>query len=122
VSVKGNYMVLPSTTAYGNKTYIVITAANQGRRPITLSTAFLVLPRRLRKKGLGTHAICVDPMTAKPVKLTEGESHQFMIDQECVNINTRELVAGVCDQTGGHHFSHGYLKRIWRLKTLRKHG
>ncbi|RKX29341.1 MAG: hypothetical protein DRP46_07315, partial [Candidatus Zixiibacteriota bacterium] len=51
VRVKANYQVYPRNNEYGDKVLIMIEASNRGRRPITLTKAYLIAPRRLRKTG-----------------------------------------------------------------------
>jgi hypothetical protein len=121
VRIKGNWKVLPKNTKYGDATYIIITATNVGRRPITLTTAFLVIPKRLRKICNATSYICADPDTCKMVELKEGQTHSYFLKQDDIGYNEREFVAGVYDATGRCHHSHGVLRRFLRLKTIKYH-
>ena len=54
VRVKANYQVYPRNNEYGDKVLIMIEASNRGRRPITLTKAYLIAPRRLRMFGVRT--------------------------------------------------------------------
>lgn len=50
VTVRGGYKVHPSNTPYGDMNLITISVANYGRRPVTLSKAALLSPRRIETK------------------------------------------------------------------------
>ena len=117
-----NQRVFPKETAYGDKLYIRITAANRGRRPIVVTTAFLAVPLKLRAHHNATHMICMDPTTAKAaVTLGEGQSHMYMMLQDGLDIDRDKFVAGVCDATGKTYYSVCYLKRVIRLGRIKNH-
>jgi hypothetical protein len=79
VTVMGNYIMEPTTRAYGNRPLIMITAANRGRRPATLVGAAMLLPQRRE------YLLCADSMTAaRPIELTEGKSHQYLMFEDNV--------------------------------------
>ena len=120
VALKRDRKVHPKTTIYGDKTYIVITASNRRQRPVFLGTAGLVYRRTRKQKNGG--CIAGDSMRQpQPIKLDEGMSHDFMIEQESVekDVGRDAYIAFVSDGTGRTFYSHGWLGRlirIWRLK------
>jgi hypothetical protein len=119
VKVNGRYKFYPQNTAYGDKSYIIITAANKGRRPVTLRTAFMPVPRNIKKKQNISAYICADPNTAKPIELTEGKYHQYYVLENEIGIPETKYVAGVADATGRLYYSHNYIKRLWKLKRFK---
>lgn len=113
VTVVGGYKIHPPTTVYGDKQLLSITAANRGRRPVTLKKAGLLLPR----KG---YLLCADTMTAlRDVELTEGKSHQYLMNEEGLikdyGLPPEKYVACVIDAAGRYYYSHNILKRILKL-------
>jgi hypothetical protein len=77
VTVRGNYEVVPTTTVYGKRPIVLITAVNKGRRPVTLRGAALLSPRKRH------YLLCADSMTAmRDIALTEGKSHQYLMSED----------------------------------------
>lgn len=118
VTVKGNYRIVPITKAYGNRPLVVITAANRGRRPVTLLKAGLLLPR---KEG---YLLCFDSMTAmRSVELTEGKSHDYLMSEDDVKkkyaLTPKKYVAFVSDATGRSYWSHNILRRFLKLRRTK---
>ena len=119
VTVCGGYKFHPADTVYGDKLYIIISAANKGRRPITLTTAFMPTPRDIMKKQNVSALICGDQYTAGPVELTEGKRHQYYMLESKIGFSKDKYIAGVADATGRLFYSHNYIKRLWKLKRFR---
>jgi hypothetical protein len=118
VTVRGNYKIIPTTRAYGNRPLIMIEAANRGRRPVTLVRAALLLPR---KDG---YLLCLDSMTAtRPVELSEGKSHQYLMFEDVVRnkygLTPDKYIACVGDATGRCYWSHNILKRVVKVHTTK---
>ena len=121
VSLKRDMKVYPVTAEYGEKTYIIVTAANRGQRPVLLGNAGLVYRKTWRQR----HGGCIATNSLRqpqPIKLEEGMTYDFTIDQESAEkngIGPRGYIGFVCDRTGRTSYSHGWLGRlirIWRFK------
>jgi len=84
-----------------DKTYVLIEAANVGRRAITLSTAALWLKKQRK------HVVVVGKWQPKS-RLTEGESATILCDQQSLDLDAVARVT-VVDATGWHW--HGRLTR-----------
>ena len=120
VRVKRDMKILPKTTEYGDKTYIVITAGNRGQRPVILGTAGLMY-RRTRSQEAGGCVSVDSARQPQPIRLDEGESRDFMIDQASVEkdgIGPGDYVGFVNDRTGRTFYSHGWLGRLFRCGRL----
>jgi hypothetical protein len=118
VAVKGSYKVVPISRTYGNRPLVMISVVNTGRRPVTLMGAALLLPR---KAG---HLVCIDSMTAaRPVELTEGKPHQYLMFEDDVKnkygLAPRKYVACVWDGTGKYYWSHDIFKRLLKLRRIK---
>jgi hypothetical protein len=118
VSVRANFRVHPPTTVYGDKKYVMVTAANRGRRPATLHLAFILVPKRLEAEYNATMFLSGD---SRQTELGEGKAHPFLIDQTDITIRENELVGGVTDTLGNYYFSHRYFSRVCRIKRFRRH-
>ena len=122
VTVKGNYKIFPQKTVYGDKKLVLITAANRGRRPITLRGAALLLPRgKPEKTG---YLLCADPMTAmRDVELSEGKSHQYLMEENGLidkyKLPPEKYVACVWDATGRYYWSHNIIQRFLKLHKVK---
>ena len=123
VTVQGNWTFNTPTTVYGNKRYVVIRATNKGRRPVTLELAALLKPRK--KSEEFPYIICADPYTAaKPVELTEGKSHDYLLleeglDKDC-DLAPNKYVACVRGATGKFYWSHNILQRLIKLHRIKR--
>lgn len=120
VTVMGNYKIFPTTEAYGNRPLVMITAANRGRRPVTLAGAALLLPRKHEYK----YIICADSLTTgRPIELTEGKSHQYRMFEDDVKnkygLTPEKYVACVWDATGRYYWSHNIFKRFLKLRRIK---
>ena len=118
VTVTGNYKIVATTEAYGDRPLVMINAANRGRRPVTLTGASLLGPRKKQ------YLICADSMTTgRPVELTEGKSHFYLIFEDDVKnkygLTPEKYVACVWDATGRYYWSHNVLKRLLKLHRIK---
>ncbi len=84
-----------------DETYIVVTVANTGRRPVTISTVGL-LPKRKTDKSI----LLGDSIRGGPHELPEGKATQYLIKQDCLDLSLYKCVVAY-DQTG----------RKWRGKV-----
>lgn len=118
VTVKGGYGIVPENTEYGSGSKIVITASNGGRRPVTLTHAALLMPRNSKTRYL----VSVDALS-RTVKLGEGESHTYFLDEEEAkekyNLTPDKYVACVISATGKYYWSHNKLKRLKKLGRIK---
>lgn len=118
VTVKGNYKIVPSSKAYGDRPLVVITAVNKGRRPVTLVQAALLTSRK------GGYLLCADSLTAmRPVELTEGKAHNYLMFEDHLKkkygLTPEKYVAFVCDATGRYYWTHKKLKRFLKLRRTK---
>ena len=118
VTVRGNYEVVPTTTVYGKRPIVLITAVNKGRRPVTLRGAALLSPRKRH------YLLCADSMTAmRDIELTEGKSHQYLMSEDDLKkkheLTPEKYVACVWDATGRYYWSHNILKRLLKLHRVK---
>jgi hypothetical protein len=117
VTVMGNYKIFSATGAYGNRPLVMITAANRGRRPVTLTGAALLLPRKNEYK----YVICADSITA--IELTEGKSHEYLMFEDDVKnqygLTPEKYIACVWDATGTYYWSHNIFKRFLKLRRIK---
>lgn len=116
VRIARDMKIHPKSPPYGDKTYLVITAANRGQRPIYLGTAGLMYRKTWRQRTGG--CVAVDSLrNAQPVKLEEGAAHDFMIEQSAVDkdVGCNGYVAFVNDRAGRTFYSHGWLERLFRI-------
>lgn len=116
VTVKGHYGIIPEDTIYppGNK--IIIRAVNEGRRPVTLTQAGLLLPRNCKDD----YAIAID--SVKNVKLEEGEPHIYILNEDEAkkyNLSSDKYVAYVIDATGRFYWSHSKSERKKKLGKIK---
>lgn len=118
VTVRGNYGIIPEDTRYGSGNKIVITVANRGRRPVTLTHAALLMPRNSK-----THYLVSVDALSRTVKLGEGESHTYLLNEDEAkkkyNLTPDKYVACVIDATGRHYWSHSKLKRLIKLGRIK---
>lgn len=121
VRVSRNMKVHPKTTEYGDKTYIVITAANPGRRPVFVEKAGLIVRRKRSNKTGGF--ISPESMRGLNEPLAEGMSREFLMDQAGIEdkdgFRPDEYVAFVNDRTGRQFYSHNWVQRLIRTRRLR---
>ncbi|MDL1871367.1 hypothetical protein FBR05_04095 [Deltaproteobacteria bacterium PRO3] len=115
VKVKGGWRAGP-VSPYGDKDLILISVCNEGRRSATITKAALLMPRTIDHK----YVVCLDSITAvRPVDLTEGKAHDYVIVEDEVkklgSINPQKYVAVVYDATGKGYWSHGPIRRLWRV-------
>jgi hypothetical protein len=83
---------------------------NEGRRPITVLNALLLLPG-------GEYAMVTDERTARTVEPTEGQPYQWLLNEAVLkgrNVRPDQYVAYVTDASGKRHYSHGPLLRRTR--------
>ena len=117
VTVRGGYGIPPEIAEYVSGGKIVITAINRGRRPVTLTKAGFILP----KKCKGSYFIAADSL--KIVKLEEGESKDYIIDEDTVKaiygLIPDKYIAFIVDATGNYHWSHNKLKRLIKLGRIK---
>ena len=120
VTVRGGYKVYPNITPYGDMELISIAVANYGRRPVTLTKAALLAPR---SSGGAKYFLCMDSLTAgKHVRLQEGESYQYNINEDEAKksgFSPDKYVACVIDARGKYFWSHCALTRLIRLRRMR---
>lgn len=116
VWVSGGFKIYPPIGEYANMDLIHISVVNTGRRPITISGAGLVYPR-------GTaHRYTIAQDSIQNVELTEGRTHSYFIDEKKAleyGQKSEKYVAFAQASTGKKYYSHGMLKRFWRLRRLR---
>lgn len=118
VTVRGGYKIIPINhpeNPYGDKYLISITAANKGRRPVTLEQAGLLLPRWKE----GRYAIANESL--KYIELLEGKSHDYHIIENDVKkegLTPKNYVAYVRDATGRCFWSHNFLCRLIKLRRI----
>ncbi len=114
VTVRGNYKV-PEDPLYGDASYVLITAANKGRRPVTITHASLLVP------GSQEYLLAKDSLTH--VELTEGKSHNYPINENDVKsksgLHPDKYVACVIDATGRYFWSHNFLMRFLKLRRIK---
>ena len=116
VTVKGNYRILPRNTIYGDHLYVCISAANKGRRPVTLSNAALLMPRKYKDKYL----VCVDRWRAvTAVEVREGQKRDYLARQDDIPFPSNKYVACVSDVTGRHYWSHNFIMRFIKLHRIK---
>ena len=120
VKVQGGYKVYPKTTPYGDMELVTIIAANCGRRPVTLTKAALLMP----KKAEGAkYYVCMDSLTVgKHIRLEEGESYQYNFDENEVKkagLSPDKYVACVIDARGKYFWSHSVISRFIKLKRIK---
>ena len=117
VTVRGGYRIPPEVSKYVSGGKIVITAINKGRRPVTLTKAGFILP----KKYKDSYFIAADSL--KIVKLEEGESKDYIVDEDTVKamygLLPGKYIAFVIDATGNCHWSHNKLKRLIKLGRIK---
>lgn len=118
VTVRGNYGIIPEDTRYGSGNKIVITVANKGRRPVTLTKAGCLLPRNCKY-----HFFYFRDSLDSTVELKEGKSHVYITDEEKVkkeyNLTPDKYVAFVVDATGKCYWSHNKLERLRKLGRIK---
>ena len=120
VTVKGNYKALNKDNPYGDATILTITAANIGRRPVTLKTAALLMPR-----GKGPYLLCADPISnaLSAIEIKEGQFRDYNLNEDIVkskyDLTPDKYVACVYDATGKVYWSHNWLKRWWKLGRIK---
>jgi hypothetical protein len=111
VTVRGNYKVYPKDPLYGDASYVLITAVNKGRRPVTITHASLL--------GSGSQEYLLDKDSLTHVELTEGKSHIYHINENDVKsksgLHPDKYVACVIDATGRCFWSHNFLIRFLKL-------
>jgi len=121
VRISRDMKVHPKTTEYGDKTYIVITVANPGHRPVFVEKAGLIVRRKRDNKAGGF--ISPESMRGSNEPLTEGMSREFLMDQAEVEDKYRlrpdEYVAFVNDRAGRQFYSHNWIQRLIRVHRLR---
>lgn len=119
VTVQGGYKVYPKITPYGDMELITISAANFGRRPVTLTKAALLMPK---SSGGPKYFLCMDSLTAgKHVRLQEGESYQYNINENEAKkhgLIQKKYVACVIDARGRYFWSHCAFCRLIKLGRI----
>lgn len=79
---KANYRVYPGNKMYPpNKNYIVVIVINKGKRPVTIQSVGFISKNKNDKNG-----ILSDSLLRGRVKLTEGESMDYLLEQDSVNL------------------------------------
>ncbi len=114
VRVKGDWVIGDSKGLSDDTSYVVITAVNARKRPITITKAGLLKPRkgylvRLTESG-------------NPFELSEGKSYDFPIEESDLQrhgLNSTNYVAVVEDSTGRRFYSHSIFSRIMKVHRLR---
>lgn len=116
VTVKGHYGIIPEDTVYRPGDKIIIRAVNEGRRPITLVQAGLLLPQNCKDH----YAIANDSL--KIIKLGEGEPYIYILDEDPVkrgyNLTPDKYIAYVMDATGRFYWSHNKSERMEKLGRI----
>jgi len=116
IRVQGDYTVIPPNhplNPYGEKSLILITAVNTGRRPIHITRAGLLLPKK-------KYLMASESVTT--FKLNEGESQQYRLYEEGVakdGLTPDKYVAFVLDSSGKYYYSHNFLKRLYKLRRIK---
>jgi hypothetical protein len=105
---------------YGKHSYVSITVANKGKRPISVDRAGLLLPRGSRFPFID-HVDYARPRTS--AELTEGQAQWYHVKEDDIpNFRalrkSRKYVACVVDATGRKYYSHALPTRIWKLRRL----
>ena len=119
VRVARDMKIHPQNPTYGDKSYLVITAANRGQRPVYLGTAGLIYRKTWRQHTGG--CVAVDSLrNPQPVKLEEGEARDFLIEPSTVDkdVGHNGYVAFVKDRAGRTFHSHGLLGRLVRVRSI----
>jgi hypothetical protein len=114
VKVKGDWVIGDSMGLSDDTSYVVITAVNVRKRPITITKAGLLKPR----KGYLTRFT----ESGNPFELSEGKSYDFPIkesDLQRHGLNGSNYVEVVEDSTGRRFYSHGVFSRIIKLQRIR---
>ena len=99
VEVRPNRKVYPKGTCYGDKTYIVVTVTNVGRRPITVTEVLYETPKKTDMK-----ISLADSYRSGSRELGEGKQADYL----CVQAELPAAVRYVCvlDSTGRMHRKH----------------
>ncbi|NOS67933.1 MAG: hypothetical protein HOO67_06270 [Candidatus Peribacteraceae bacterium] len=120
VMLKRNMKVYPKTTQYGDKTYIVITAANRGKSPVYISNAGMMVRKKPGSDAGGF--IAADAMRGSGEPILEGTGRDFFLDMEDLEkkhgYGQNEYVAFVSDRTGRTFYSHNWFQRLIRTRKL----
>jgi hypothetical protein len=119
IKVKGGFRIIPPIPPYGDNPQIVITAANLGKRPVTIVGAALLLPR---KKGAERgYLVCGENI--KSVEIREGQSRDFLMPEDELNqeygLHQDKYVAYVWDAAGRVYWSHNILIRLIKLGKIK---
>jgi hypothetical protein len=111
----------PDYSVYGNMTVLAVKVIHVGRRATSITHVSVMLPRR-HGDGHG-YVLCADPLTATyPVELTEGQPHSFVFNQDALlkdcGLTPSRFVVRADDAAGRSAWSHGLLRRWWKLGRM----
>lgn len=116
ITVKGNMKVHPLNTFYGDKTYINVTVANRGRKPVTITHCAIRVPMKSYTELL------LGDSFRKQGELLEGKSQSYMLAEDeikKINLADKDLVAYVIDATGRYYWADNFIMRWIKIKRCR---
>lgn len=96
VTVKADMKLAPSDTSYGDATYVVVTAVNTGRRPITVTKVWFEKNKHAKPKLL-----LADSMKHGAKELSEGKWADYLGKQDQFDPSLKYVC--VEDSTGRVH-------------------
>lgn len=117
ITVKGNMSVHPHDTFYGDKTYVLVTVANRGRRPVTITHCAIKVPTKPYTEWL------LGDSFLKPGELLEGKSQSYMLAEGQIkkyDLVDKDLVAYVIDATGRCYWADNILIRWIKLRRCKR--
>jgi len=108
--------IIPKTTEYGDRSYLIVKATNIGKNPITLETCVLLLPRK-------DSLTCIDKISFGNIELTMNRTHQYIFDEEDLNeeynLPRSKYIAVVFDSSRKAYYSHNIIMRYIKLRRFK---
>lgn len=113
--VKGGYKYFPETAVYKDKIYIRVDVSNRGRRPTTITSCALRIPKKHKKEPLW---LLIGDSARNPKRLLEGESQTYMAEEDEIkkyNLIDKDLVVCAIDATGKYYWADNVFIRWIKL-------